>query len=106
MVARERTMDQYAAGADRGIRPELAVKRSDWDSLMPWPATLNDAVQGSAGGGQGVDAAGHGGIFDQRRGVVRLDAGVDHQRAAAAPVLVLAKGPEAVDVAGRIAARE
>ena len=45
-------------------------------------------MQRAAGGGQGVDAAGDFGVFDQRRGVVRLEAGVDHQRAAAAPVFV------------------
>ena len=65
-----------------------------------------DPVQRAAGGGQGVDAAGDFGVFHQRRGVVRLDAGVDHQRAAAAPVLVVGERVDAVDVGGGVGARE
>ena len=37
---------------------------------------------------------------------MRLDAGVDHQRTAAAPVFLLREGVDAVDIGGRIAAGE
>ena len=40
-----------------------------------------DPVQRPARGGQGIDPALDLGVVDQRRGVVRLDPGVDHQRA-------------------------
>ncbi len=63
-------------------------------------------MQRAAGGRQLIDALADGRVFDQRRGVVRLDAGVDHQRAAAAPMLVRDKTADAVDVGRRIAARE
>ena len=51
----------------------------------------DDAVERAAGGGECIDAAGDLRVFDQRRGVVGLDAGVDHQRAAAAPVFLWVK---------------
>ncbi len=63
-------------------------------------------MQRAAGGGERVDAARDFWVFDQRRGVVRLEAGVDHQRAAAAPVLVVHERLDAVDVGGRVGARE
>ena len=47
---------------------------------------LNDAVQRFSRGTQRIHAAGYGRVFHQRRGVVRLAAGVDHQRSQAAPV--------------------
>ena len=67
---------------------------------------LDDAVQRAAGGGEGVDAARDFGVFDERRGVVRFEAGVDHERAAAAPMFVLCEGVDAVDVGGGVGARE
>ena len=66
----------------------------------------NNSMQRPAGGGECVDAARHFRVFDQRRGVVRLEPGVDHQRAAAAPVFVVRERLDAVDVGGRIGARE
>ena len=69
-------------------------------SLLDYP------VQRAAGGGEGVDAAGDFGVFDERRGVVRFEPGVDHQRAAAAPVFVGGERLDAVDVGGRVGARE
>ena len=63
-------------------------------------------MQRAARRGQGVDAAGNRRVFDQRRGVVRLAPGVDHQRPAAAPVLRRRKRLDPVDVRRRVAPRE
>ena len=86
------------------------LSASEWnlaDRAMSAPrACLDDAVERAAGGGEGVDAARHFGVFDERRGVVRFEAGVDHERAAAAPVFVFGEGVDAVDVGGRVRARE
>ena len=46
------------------------------------------------------------GVVHQRRGVVRLDPGVDHQRARAAPVLLIGEGADPVDVGRRVRAGE
>ena len=67
---------------------------------------LDDAVQGAAGSGEGVNASRHFGVYDERRGVVGFEAGVDHERAAAAPMFVLCEGVDAVDVGGGVRARE
>ena len=52
--------------------------------------------------GQGVNLALDGGIVDQGRGVMRLDPGVDDQRAAAAPVLPVDERVDALDVGRRV----
>ena len=62
-------------------------------------ATLDNPVQRPAGCGQPVYPLAHGSVFDQRRGVMRLAAGVDHQRAAAAPVFAVDERFDAVHVA-------
>jgi hypothetical protein len=63
-------------------------------------------MQRTAGGRKGVDAAGDFGVFDQWRGVVGFEAGVDDERAAAAPVFVGGEGVDAVDVGGGVGAGE
>ena len=57
-------------------------------------------------GEQCVDAACNGWVFDQRRRVLWFGASVDHQRSAAAPMLLLDKRSNAVHIARRVAARE
>ena len=63
-------------------------------------------MQRPAGGGQGVDPAGDFRVFLQQRGMVRFDASVEDQRTPAAPMFFLGEGADAMDVAGRIGARE
>ncbi len=67
---------------------------------------LFDAVQRTAAGEQAIDAAGHFRIGFQRRGMMGLHAGVDHQRACAAPVLIFDEAADSVDIDCRIAAGE
>src|SRR3990170_6125368 len=81
------------------------------EEVAPHPSSFilhpsNDAVQRPAGGGQLVDAAGDLGVFDQGRGMTRLAAGVNHQRADAAPMLVDEGRLDPVSVRSRIAAGE
>ena len=64
-------------GRERG-KPATAAKR------VGRPDSI-DPVQRAARRGQGVDAPLDLGVIDQRRGVVRLDPGVDHERAACSP---------------------
>ena len=59
-------------------------------------------MQRTAGRGQLVDLALDHGIIDEGRSVMRLDPGVDDQGAGAAPVLFVDKGPDSLDVGGRI----
>ncbi len=73
------------------------------DSTHP---TLDDAVEWAAGGGECIDAARDLRVFDERRGVVGFEAGVDHERAAAPPVFVFDEGVDAVDVGGGVGAGE
>ena len=61
------------------------AKRKHGQSLF---VLSNNPVQRPARRRQGIDAPRDGRVLDQRRRVVRLDAGVDHQRPAAAPVLL------------------
>src|SRR4051812_28109367 len=67
---------------------------------------LDDSVERAAWRGEGVDATRHFGVLDKRRGVVRFEAGVDHERAAATPMFVFCEGLDAVDVGGGVGARE
>ena len=67
---------------------------------------LKDAMQLSAFGRESVDAAGDFGVFHEWWSVVRFEAGVDHERAAAAPVFVDGEGFDAVDVGGGVGAGE
>ena len=62
--------------------------------------------QRPAAGGKGIDSPGSLGIDDKRRGVLRLQAGVDHQRPSAAPVLLLDKLTHAVEICCRVGPRE
>ena len=87
-------------------RIALVGSRSIGTHYLRAMARLNDAVQRAAGGGEGVDAARDFGVFDERRGVVGFEAGVDHERAAAAPMFVFCEGVDAVDVGGGVGARE
>ena len=59
-------------------------------------------MQRTAGRGQRVDPALDRGIIDQGRSMVRLDPRVDHQRARAAPVLLVDERSDPLDVGGRI----
>ena len=61
---------------------------------------------GPPGAASAVDAARNLRVFDQRRRVVGLEAGVDDERAAAAPMFVFSEGIDAVNVDGRIRTRE
>ncbi len=63
-------------------------------------------MQRTARRGQLVDPALDRGIIDQGRSVVRLDPRVDHERARAAPVLLVDERADALDVGGRIGAGE
>jgi len=66
--------------------------------LSFWISVSNQPVQRSAGSGELVDPAGDLGIFDKGRGVMRLEPGIDDQRSATAPVLVLGEGSDAVQI--------
>ena len=52
-------------------------------------AAQSSPVERPPGGGEGVDPPLDLGVVHQRRGVVGLDPGVDHERARAAPVLLV-----------------
>ena len=78
---------------------EIKLCRVTVESLQPF-------CQRPAARGQGVDALGHLRVFDQRRRVVEFDAGVDHQRTAAAPMFLVSKRRHAIHIGCRIAARE
>src|SRR5438552_17791842 len=67
---------------------------------------LENAMERSAGRCERLDAASHGRILLKGRRVVRLDAGVDNERAVAAPVLLACECADAVNVGRRIRARE
>src|SRR5207302_288649 len=76
----------------------------------PWPRALSfhsdNPMQRPAPRREGSDALGYSRILFQRRRVVRLDPGVDDQRAGAAPVLLAGEGADAVNVRGRVGAGE
>ena len=63
------------------------IRRQTADRLPQNPG-LKDPMQRPAPRRERVDAPRDGRVFFQRRGVVRLDPRVDHQRAGSAPVLV------------------
>src|SRR4029079_12708088 len=69
-------------------------------------AGLDDAVQRAAGRSEGVHATSYLRVLFQNRRMVRLDAGIDHPRPAAAPVLFAGEFLDAVEVVGRIGSRE
>ena len=62
--------------------------------------------QRSAASGHGVDSAADLGVFDQRRSVIWLTPCVDHQASLAAPVFVLGRSSNPVDIRCRVAASE
>ncbi len=59
-------------------------------------------MERAAGRGEGIDPAGDGGVLHQRRGVVRLDAGIDDQGAGTAPVFLPGGGADPINVGGRV----
>src|SRR5262245_476212 len=67
---------------------------------------LDNPVERAAAGGQRIDAACNCGIFDERWGVMWLEAGIDDEGTAAAPMFVFGEGVDAMDVGGRVCARE
>src|ERR1700722_10637501 len=67
-------------------------KTFELDEPMQWPARRT----------QRVDAFRDGGIFDQRRRMLRLDPRIDNQRPRAAPVLVANALTDAMNVGRRV----
>ena len=63
-------------------------------------------MEWAAGGGERVDAALDRGIALEGRGMVWFDASVDNQRACAAPVFLLDRRVDPLDVGGRVGAGE
>src|SRR5512137_1469770 len=77
------------------------------DSLMfPILLASDNTGQRAARGSQRVDPALHLRIVHQQRSMEGFDAGIDHQRPAAAPVSAAGFSIDAVDVRGRIGAGE
>ena len=75
-------------------------------TASPDPPRSENPVQRPPRRGQGVDPSLDLGVVHQRRGVVRLDPGVDHQRAPASPVLLIGEGADPVHVGRRVRAGE
>ena len=69
-------------------------------------ARSNDAEKRAAGSAQCIYPSSDLGIVLQRRRVLRLQSGVDHERALAAPVLLLRESADAVEVGRRVGTRE
>src|SRR5689334_19529752 len=63
-----------------------------------------DSVQRRARGGERIELTLHRRIIHKRRSMERLDPGIDHKGAVAAPVPAAAFGTDAVDIDGRIGA--
>ena len=63
-------------------------------------------MERSAGGGELIDPFGDFRIFHQGGGVVRFDAGINNQRASAAPMFLMDGSRDAVDVRRRVRARK
>src|SRR5262249_12397008 len=64
------------------------------------------AVQRTSRRGERIHAAFDRGVVDQRWSMVRLDPGIDHQRACTAPVFLLGERADAINIRGGIRARE
>src|SRR5262245_39596847 len=82
-----------AASATSTKRPVslTAISRSRMSVERSFIEKSNDSGQRPARGAQGIDTPADLGVFDQRRRVMGLQAGVDHERAATAPVLLFNK---------------
>ena len=91
------------SGSPRG--PVAVSARGRWSSRSMRGVYTGQPSPGASGPPRANSAstrARHRRVLLQRRRVVRLDPRVDHQRPAAAPVLVHHAGPDAVDVGRRV----
>ena len=81
-----------------------------WETQEPYDSNevfpLDDVVEGATRFAEVVDAAGDVGVFDEGRGVVGFEAGVDEEGAVAAPVFVVDEAVDAVDIVGGVGAGE
>ena len=89
-----------------GVGSGRLITRSDEGYFKDTSYESDDPVQRAASRGELIDSTSHRRVFDQRRSVMRFDAGINHERSRAAPVLLVGEGSDAIDVGGRVRPRE